>query len=97
VNNEFLLQVVQLYVVHFTTLFQQLRQYSVECNGNKGKMNCKVFGKKRSWTNFKVHTRHSPGRTEKKHENPKPGCWSSYRDLNPRPAEYGAGVLTTRL
>jgi hypothetical protein len=30
--------------------------------------NWKGFGRKRSWPNFKVLSRHSPGGTEKNHE-----------------------------
>jgi hypothetical protein len=55
-------------------------------------MNCKGFGRNRSWPNCKVLSRHSPGGTEKTTKN-----LNHYsRDLNPGPPEYKAGVLTTR-
>jgi hypothetical protein len=42
-------------------------------------MNWKEFGKKLSWPNFEVLSRHSPG-------------GSLGRDLNSGPSEYEAGV-----
>jgi hypothetical protein len=60
-------------------------------------MNCKVFGRKQLWSNFKVLSWHSPGGTEENHENPQisiAGRWG--RDLNLGPPKYKAGVLTTR-
>jgi hypothetical protein len=58
--------------------------------------NWKGFGVKRSWPNFNVLSRHSPGGTEKTTKNLSQDSWSLGRDLNPGPPEYGAGVLTTR-
>jgi hypothetical protein len=36
-------------------------------------MNWKEFGRKRSWPNLKVLSRHSPGKTEVNHEKPQSG------------------------
>jgi hypothetical protein len=59
-------------------------------------INWKGFGRKWSWPNFKVLSRHSPGGTEDNHENRSEVSRSSDRDLNPGPPESEAGVLTTR-
>jgi hypothetical protein len=45
---------------------------------------------------FKVLTQNLPGWTERNHENQCQDIRSPGRDLNPGPAEYEAGVLTTR-
>jgi hypothetical protein len=58
-------------------------------------MNWKRFGRKWSWPNFKVISRHSPGETEKNDENLSPDNWFPGRDLNPGLPEYEVGVLTT--
>jgi hypothetical protein len=58
-------------------------------------VNWKGCGRKRSWPNFKILSRHSPGRTEENHKTIRiAGRWG--RDLKPEPAEYEAGVLTTQ-
>jgi hypothetical protein len=36
-------------------------------------MTWKGFGKKRSWPNLKILSRHSPGDTEENHDKPQPG------------------------
>jgi hypothetical protein len=36
-------------------------------------MNWRVFGRKQSWPNFKVVSRHSSGETKENHEKPQPG------------------------
>jgi hypothetical protein len=55
-------------------------------------MNFKVFGRKRSWSIFKVLYQHSCGGTEENHkicrDSRSPG-----RDMNPRPSEYEAEVM----
>jgi hypothetical protein len=60
-------------------------------------MNFDEFGRKRSWPNFNVLYRHSPGGTEENYEK------TSIRidgrrgqEKNPRPPEYKAEVLTSR-
>jgi hypothetical protein len=58
-------------------------------------MNCKGFGRKQLWPNFKVLPRHSPGRTERYHENISQDSRSEDRDSNAGPTECEAGVLTT--
>jgi hypothetical protein len=57
-------------------------------------MNWKVFGRKRSWPNFKVLSRNSPAGTEKttKNLNQDSRCLES----NPGPPEYEIGVLSSR-
>jgi hypothetical protein len=45
---------------------------------------------------FKVLSRNLPEGTEKNHENLSQDRRSPSRDLNPGPAEYETGVLTTR-
>jgi hypothetical protein len=54
----------------------------------------KRFGRKRSWANFKVLPRHSPGGTEENHENLSRDSRSPGRHLNPGPHEYEAGNHT---
>jgi hypothetical protein len=54
----------------------------------------KWCGRKQSWPNFKVLSRHSPGRPEKSHEKPQ-SIRSPGRDLNPGHPENKAWVLTT--
>jgi hypothetical protein len=55
------------------------------------------FGRKRSWPNFKVLFRHSPGGKEKiqkkisNHDRRSPG-----RESNTGPPEHEVGVLNTR-
>jgi hypothetical protein len=51
-------------------------------------INWKGFGTKRPW-------RYLPGGIEENHENISQDSRSLGRDLNPRPQEYSAGVLTT--
>jgi hypothetical protein len=58
--------------------------------------NWKGLGRKRSWPNLKVLSRHSRGGTEKNHKNLSLVSWSPGRDFNPRPPECEAGVLATR-
>jgi hypothetical protein len=59
--------------------------------------NWKGFGRKRLWPNFKILSWHSPGGTEKNHENLSHDSQYPGRDLNPEPPGYKTGVLTTRL
>jgi hypothetical protein len=56
-------------------------------------MSLKGCGRKQSWP--KVLSQHFPGHTEENHEKTQYNL-SLGRDLNPRPAKYVAGVLTTR-
>jgi hypothetical protein len=49
-----------------------------------------------SWPNFKVLSQHSPGGSEKYHENFSQGSQSPGRYFNRGPAEYEAGMLPTR-
>jgi hypothetical protein len=51
----------------FNNAFPVTRIYSVE--DTELLMNWKVFSRKRSWSNYKVLFRHSPGETEENHEN----------------------------
>jgi hypothetical protein len=58
-------------------------------------MNWKGFGRKRSWTNFKVLSRHSTGGTVENHKKTLfKIAGRRGRDLNPGPLDYEAGVLT---
>jgi hypothetical protein len=59
------------------------------------KMNLKGFGRKRLWPNFNTLQRHSPGGTQENHKQLSQGSRSPSRDLNLRPPEYKAGVLTS--
>jgi hypothetical protein len=52
----------------------------------------KGFGRERPWPNFKVLSRHLHGELRKTTQN----LNQDSRDLNPRPPENEAGVLTTR-
>jgi hypothetical protein len=56
---------IYLFVV-LTVLFQLL--HGVEWKSDKWMMNWKGVGRKRSWPNFKVLSRHSPRGTEKNQE-----------------------------
>jgi hypothetical protein len=51
---------------------------------------------KRSWPNFKVLSRHSTEGMRKTTKNLSQDSFSTGRNLNPRPSEYEAGVLTAR-
>jgi hypothetical protein len=55
-------------------------------------INCKGFGRKRSWPNFKAQRRYSPGGTEENHRNPKSG----YPVSRPR-FEHGTSRIGSRL
>jgi hypothetical protein len=55
-------------------------------------MNCKRFGRKRKWPNFKALSRHSPGVTDGKHKKPQPG----YTVFRPR-FETGTSWIWSRL
>jgi hypothetical protein len=59
-------------------------------------VNWKGFGRNRSWPNVKVASQHSIGGTEENHDNVSQDSLSLGRNLNPRPPEYEAGVLTAR-
>jgi hypothetical protein len=59
-------------------------------------MNWKGSGRKRSWPNFKVLYRNSPGRTEKNTKTLNQDIRSPGRDLKPGPLEYEAGPRTRR-
>jgi hypothetical protein len=48
------------------------------------------------WPNFKVLSLHSPGGTEKNHENVSQDSRFSGRDVNPRPPKYEALMLITK-
>jgi hypothetical protein len=50
----------------------------------------------RSWPNFKALSRHSRGGTKENHEEPQ-DSQSPGQDLTPRPPEYKAGVVSTRI
>jgi hypothetical protein len=50
-------------------------------------MNWKGCGRKRSWPNFKVLSRHLPGGTEENHENLSQDSRSPAESLNTRPPE----------
>jgi hypothetical protein len=61
-------------------------------------MNLKRFGRKRSWRNLKVLSRHLSGWTEENNENPQSRIAGRRdRDLNSGPPECETSVLTTRL
>jgi hypothetical protein len=51
---------------------------------------------KRSWPNFKVLSRYLPGGLRKTTKNLTQDSRSPGRDLNPRPPEFEARLLTTR-
>jgi hypothetical protein len=59
-------------------------------------MNCKRFGRKRSWPNFKLvsSTRVEGLKTTTKHlsQDSRSPC----QDFNPEPAEYEAGMLAAQ-
>jgi hypothetical protein len=57
--------------------------------------NCKLFGRKKLWHNFKVLFRHSHGETKENDEKPQ-NSRSPGRDLNQELIEYEAEVLTTQ-
>jgi hypothetical protein len=58
-------------------------------------MNWKEFGRNRSWPNFKVLFRHSPGETDVKHEKSQINIAGRRgREWNPGLPEYEVGVLT---
>jgi hypothetical protein len=57
-------------------------------------MNWKGLGRKRSWPNFEVLSRHLAGETEENHEKPQGGR-SPGRDTSPVSPEHEAGVLIT--
>jgi hypothetical protein len=61
-------------------------------------MNWEGVGRKRSWPNFKAGllSRGSPRGAEENNETVSQDSQSQGRDLNPRPPEHKAGVLTTR-
>jgi hypothetical protein len=59
-------------------------------------MNWKGFERKQSWPNFKLLSKYFSGGTEGNHEHFIEDIRSPGRDFNPGPAEYEAGVLTTR-
>jgi hypothetical protein len=58
-------------------------------------MNWVERGRRRSWPNFKVLSRHFPGGTELNHEEHLQNRRSPGRDFNTGPPEYEAGVFTT--
>jgi hypothetical protein len=58
-------------------------------------INCKGFGRKRPWPNFKVLYRRSPEGIGENHENAQ-DTRSPGPDLKPGPPEYETEVLTTR-
>jgi hypothetical protein len=59
-------------------------------------MDCKVFGRKQSWPDFKVLSQHALKENEKTTKNLSQHSLSSGRNLNAGPPEYKAGVLTPR-
>jgi hypothetical protein len=59
-------------------------------------MKLEGFGGKRSWPNFKILSRHSPGGTEENTKNIIQDSRSPDRDLNPGPLENEVGGLTTQ-
>jgi hypothetical protein len=58
-------------------------------------MNWKGCGRKQSWPKFKVLSQHLPGVAEKNHENLSQNSLQA-KSFELGPAEYKAGVLTTR-
>jgi hypothetical protein len=54
-------------------------------------MNCKEFGRKWPWSNFKVLSCHLPGGTEESHKTLSQDSWSLGQDLNLGPPECKAG------
>jgi hypothetical protein len=58
-------------------------------------MNWKGFGKNRSWPNFKVLSRHSPGETEENTKTLSQDSRSPSLGLNPGLPVYETGMLTT--
>jgi hypothetical protein len=59
-------------------------------------MNCKGFGRKRSWPNLRFYPDVFLDGLRKATNSLHPGCPSPGRHLNPGPFENEAGVLTTR-
>jgi hypothetical protein len=72
-------------IYSLTTLFRYFRLYSVEWKNDRRMMNWKGCGRKRSWPNCKVLSRHSPGETA---ENLSQNSRSPGRDFNPGRPEY---------
>jgi hypothetical protein len=62
--------------------YNKKNQYSV-VNGDTWIMNWEGYGRKQSWINFKVLSRHSPGGTEESHENFSQDSRFPNRDLKP--------------
>jgi hypothetical protein len=60
-------------------------------------MNWKGCERKRSWPNLRYYPSICLEGPRKTVQNLSQDSWSPGRDLNPRPPEYEAGVLTTRL
>jgi hypothetical protein len=98
-----------LVIFSYPSLFYRHRKYhvfslfnvafSVTSNstegGDKWMVNCKGCGRKRSWPNFKLISRHSPGGTHYNYEYLSQHSRSPGLDLNPGNPECEAGVLTT--
>jgi hypothetical protein len=59
-------------------------------------MNWKVYGRKRSWPNLRYYSGICLEELRKTTNTLSQGSRSLGRDLNSRPPEYKAGVLTTR-
>jgi hypothetical protein len=55
-------------------------------------MNRNEFGRKRSWTKFKVLFQYFPGVTEENHEKIRIDALQGW-DLNPGPSKYEAGMM----
>jgi hypothetical protein len=54
-------------------------------------MNWKGIARQRSWPNFKVLSRHSPGGTKENHENLNLDSWSPGEESKSGPPDYEAG------
>jgi alpha-beta hydrolase superfamily lysophospholipase len=80
-----------LFVLYFTTLFQQLSLYSVEWNGDKWMMNWIGFGRSGGGLIVRRYPRISLEGLSKTTKL----CLSGPR-FEPRPPEYETGMLTTR-
>jgi hypothetical protein len=87
---------VNLFVDYLPTFLQQLKLYSVECKDDALMMYLeKICGRKRLWPNLRYYPVTRLEGLRKTKENLNQDSRSPGQDLNPRRAEYEAGVLTT--
>jgi hypothetical protein len=61
--NVSVLNLIYFIFILFYDAVSELRLYSVKWKGNKWIMSWKEFGRKQSWPNFKVLSRHLPRET----------------------------------